>query len=68
MIVPEQDFIHRKLGVLSTANQSQDIASEEHFNNADATIEFYIIINTLMVLPLLKVSLKGNELKILKPF
>jgi hypothetical protein len=41
MIVPEENLVHGKLRMLPTADQCQDIASEEHFNNADAAIELY---------------------------
>jgi|LauGreDrversion4_2_1035121.scaffolds.fasta_scaffold622345_1 hypothetical protein len=41
MIVPEEDLIHGKLWVLSTADESQDIASEKHFHNTYAAIKLY---------------------------
>ena len=41
MIVPEKHFVHGKLWVLSTADESQDIASEKHLDNSDAAIELW---------------------------
>ena len=42
MIVPKKDLILVEFGMLSTTDQGQDIASEEHLNNADAAIKIYI--------------------------
>jgi hypothetical protein len=38
MIVPDYHFVHGKLWVLSTADQSHDIASEKHHDDSDAAV------------------------------
>ena len=40
VVVPEKDFIHRKLRMWSSSYKRQNVASEEHFNYADSSIKF----------------------------
>ena len=42
MIVPKEHLVLVEFWMLTTSDQCQDIASEEHFNNADAAIEIFI--------------------------
>jgi len=39
VIVPEHDLIWREFRVGTSSDQSKDIASKKHFNNADAALE-----------------------------
>ncbi len=67
MVVPKEDLVHGKLRVLPSSDKGQNIASEEHLNNSDSAIELYFDYFGGL-LPLLKVSLKGQVLYIFKPF
>lgn len=40
VVVPEKDFIHRKLRVWPSSYKGQNVASKEHFNNAYSSIKF----------------------------
>jgi hypothetical protein len=40
VIVPEEDLIHWELGMGASTDECKDVASEEHLDNADSSIEF----------------------------
>ena len=40
MVVPKHNFIGWPLGAATSADKGQDVASVEHLNNSDASIEF----------------------------
>jgi hypothetical protein len=67
MIVPKENFVQGEFRVLATTDKGQDIASEKHLHNTNTSIKFYKL-DLVFNLPLLKVSLNGDELKILNPF
>jgi hypothetical protein len=60
VIIPQYDLVHWELGMLSITYQCKDVASEEHFNYSNSSIELYSL-NT-SILPLLNVSLNGYVL------
>ena len=47
-IVPQEHFIRRKFGLLTSTNESQDICSEHHFDNPNTTIKLYRKYNNLI--------------------
>jgi hypothetical protein len=39
MVIPQEDFIHGKLGVRASSDESKNIASKEHLHDTNASIE-----------------------------
>lgn len=39
VIVPEHDFVARPLRTATSSNECKDIASKEHFNNSDSSVQ-----------------------------
>jgi hypothetical protein len=40
VVVPEKHFVHGKLWMDTTSDKGENVASEEHFNDPDTSIEF----------------------------
>lgn len=43
MIIPKHDLVVRPFWALSSADESENIASEEHLDNSDATVQLYMV-------------------------
>jgi hypothetical protein len=42
VIIPQHDFVRWELGVGTAADQCQDIAPEQHFDDANPALEVYL--------------------------
>ena len=43
MIVPEHDLVVWPFWTLSSTDESQDVASEEHLDNSNSSVKLYMV-------------------------